>query len=446
MLWRKIKNFSGIDFHILLTLLMRLWTVLAGGVMIIGIPHWFTQAEQGYYFTFNSLLGLQVFFELGFNYVVIQLVGHEVAHLNRDEKGNWIGDAKYLDRLTSLIHLLQWWYRIIAVLFFAVVSVAGFIFFQLNGEPNVTGWQVGWPFLVLFSAVNLYLSPFLAVVEGAGQVGHIARLRLIQSMVGYGLLWICLSNSAGLWAVPLVAMSGAIGSVVWLKHYGGFIRQFSARPIADIANKVNWRVEVFPFQWRIAVSWGAGYLIFQLFNPVVFAAQGAEAAGRIGLTLMVFNTLLTVSMSWVNAKAPVLAGCIARGEFDQARAIFRGVAYRSAIANFVGCSALICAVWMVNDVGMQIANRIVSWTDCMLFMLIACANQAIFAMAIFIRAQKKEPMLLSSIVVGILSLGAIYFGAQKSITVMVELYAAVTVVIGLPWAVLIYRRNNLKLS
>lgn len=413
--------------------------------MIIGIPHWFTQAEQGYYFTFNSLLGLQVFFELGFNYVVIQLVGHEVAHLSRDENGNWVGEAKYLDRLTSLIHLLRRWYRVIAVLFFAVVSVAGFVFFLRNGEPNVTGWQVGWPLLVLFSAINLYLSPFLAVVEGAGQVGHIARLRLIQSMLGYGMLWLCLNNGAALWAVPLVAMANAIGSMVWLKNYGRFIKQFATRSMADIANKVNWRLEIFPFQWRIALSWMSGYFIFQLFNPIIFAYQGPVAAGQIGLALTIFSTILSVAMSWVTAKAPVLAGHIARKEHQQARALFWSLWLRSGGINLLGCAAVFFAVWWLKDHGFALAYRLPELPVLLCIVVVTLINHFIFSAATYMRAHKEEPLMLSSIVVGVLSLFAVYLGAPQGILITMILYTVVTICIALPWCgVVFYRfiRNN----
>ena len=38
---------------------------------------------------------------------------------------------------------------------------------------------------------------------------------------------------------------------------------------------MDWKTEMWPFQWRIAVSWVCGFFISQLFNPVLFRYRGA---------------------------------------------------------------------------------------------------------------------------------------------------------------------------
>jgi hypothetical protein len=77
----RLAQWVGIDFHIQQTLLLRGWQVISGGVMLIFVAHWMTGIEQGFYYTFSSLIALQIFFELGLNYVVMQIVSHESAHL-----------------------------------------------------------------------------------------------------------------------------------------------------------------------------------------------------------------------------------------------------------------------------------------------------------------------------------------------------------------------------
>lgn len=34
--------------------------------------------------------------------------------------------------------------------------------------------------------------------------------------------------------------------------------------------RVSWKTEIWPLQWRIALSWLSGYFIFQLFTPILF--------------------------------------------------------------------------------------------------------------------------------------------------------------------------------
>jgi len=46
------------------------------------IARFLTPSEQGYYYTFNSLVALQIVFELGFSFVILQLAAHERAQLS----------------------------------------------------------------------------------------------------------------------------------------------------------------------------------------------------------------------------------------------------------------------------------------------------------------------------------------------------------------------------
>ena len=80
--------------------------------------------------------------------------------------------------------------------------------------------------------------------------------------------------------------------------------------------------EIFPYQWKIALSWISGYFIFQLFNPVLFATEGAVVAGQMGMTLSVLNAVQAFSMSWMNTKVPRLSGLIEMKQYTELDAIF----------------------------------------------------------------------------------------------------------------------------
>ena len=64
------------DSHTFQQLRYRSLSLLTG-ILVVGIiPFFFDEILQGYYFTFASLLSIQVLFELGLNQVVVQQVGH----------------------------------------------------------------------------------------------------------------------------------------------------------------------------------------------------------------------------------------------------------------------------------------------------------------------------------------------------------------------------------
>ena len=124
----KLSNLSGLDFHIFSTLVFRGWNVIAGGVTIILLPLFLNPSDQGYYFTFASVLALQIFFELGLNQILIQLVSHEVANLSEADDGFFEGSEFHLGRLSSLARLMRSWYSVAALLFALIGGGVGIIF------------------------------------------------------------------------------------------------------------------------------------------------------------------------------------------------------------------------------------------------------------------------------------------------------------------------------
>jgi hypothetical protein len=425
------------DFHVVFTLMQRSWNIVAGGVTVVFMPIWLSPVEQGYYFTFLSLLALQVFFELGFNGVVVQLVGHEVAHLIVDERGKMDGDPVRISRLNSLLTLLRRWYFTAATAFFGFISIAGYFFFRTKGGLPVSAWLGVWITSVFFTSINLYLSPQLAVFEGIGRVGQVARLRLIQSIVGFCIMWIAMSLGAGLKAVPISTAVAAMTSFWWLHSRDPFWKN-SANVSEVGGHSMHWGREIFPLQWRIAVSWMSGYFIFQAFTPLIFAHQGAVEAGRIGIALTIFSSITALGMSWVNARAPKMAQYIARGERRELNFMFISVLRSSMIFTFAASLLLLLLVGVLRHFSLPAVGRIASLPILVCLALVAVANSFISGAAVYMRAHKKEPMLAPSVVGGLLALAAFYFGSRVNSLLPVVLYAILTVAVGLPWTVRLF--------
>ena len=430
---------AGIDFHVAVTLLFRSWSIVAGGVMVIVVPATLAPQEQGYYYTFASLLGLQIFFELGLNQVIVQLVSHELAHLSRGPDGELIGDKIHLDRLRSIVALLRKWYAVAAVLFLIVTAAAGGVIFDRTGTLPRNVWLGPWLALVTATAFNLYWSPMLSVIEGYGRMGQVARLRLVQSMVGYSLVWASLAVGAGLWAVPLISMTSGLCTAYWLRWRDTPIRLLASAPSVARENAIDWRREVLPFQWRIAASWISGYLIFQLFTPIVFVHLGAVAAGKLGLALTVFSSLLSVSVSWINTKIPEMTAHIARGERQPLRETFRSVATRTAVFTVAASAALLLGSAGLRFAGWNAMERISDLSTLSCIAATTCANIVIYAAAAFMRSHREEPMLPVSAAGGMAMLLASYITASQGAFRMMLWQTIVTCMLSLPWTLMLFR-------
>lgn len=433
------KTIVGLDIHVFHTLLFRGWSVLAGGLSIVLIPIFLSPTQQGFYYTFASVLALQVFFELGLNQVIIQLVSHDAAHLTIDDEGRVTGDAGRIYRLNGLVRLLRRWYTFAAVLFVVLAGGAGWVFFVFKGSDlTVEQWGATWIALVLFTSINLFLSPRLAVIEGTGQVGAVARLRLMQSMVGYGIMWTLLLLGTGLWAAVAVPVVSAMATSLWLRRRGGMFRQPSTAKIQGLES-ISWRRDVFPLQWRIAISWACGYVIFNLFTPIVFASHGAVEAGRLGMAMTVFSAITTLGLSWINAKAPNLTMHISRGESEVLNCLFKAVALRSIVATALPSFVIVTLVALGTHYKIGAVSRIASADTLFWIACAATVNTAVYAAAVYMRAHREEPMLPVSVVSALLT-SAVVTLLRNDVASMMFGYAVISVCVSLPWTLLLYRR------
>ena len=434
----RLRHATGLDFHVLVTLLSRGWTVIAGATTVIVLPLRLSSTEQGYYYTITSLLGLQILFEMGLGQVIIQMVGHEVAHLESVGEERFAGDAARLDRLASLMQLLRRWYKVAAGLFGLLAGVGGGFFLARRGVLPPWQWVGPWSIMMACTAANLTYVPALAMLEGCGRIGQVARLRMMQSVVGYSALWLSLVAGAGLWSAIMVPLASALSTGLWLRRVR--INTWLVRHVVAPGSGIAWRRDVLPFQARIAISAMSGYFLFYAFTPLIFANRGAVEAGRFGIAMTVFNALSAVGTSWIYAKTPTMAMHIARGERRELDATFFGVFKRSLAFTSTAAAGVVVFASLLTWVGVPQMARIASPGVLACLAFVCVTNCVIFSLAAYMRAHREEPMHGVSVTGAIATVLIAYFGSKVGVLPMSMLYALLTTGVMLPWTVALFLR------
>jgi hypothetical protein len=429
-----------LDHHVRSTLLLRLWTVLAGLTTLLMLSLFMDKVRLGYHYAFASLLGLQIFFELGMNQIVLQISAHEVAHLRTTDDGRLEGEQRRIQRLVSLAQALQKWYRHGAVVFFALVGAAGIFFFVPHADLSPKAWLGPWLLIVAATAVTLYLSPWLALLEGAGSIGQVATLRLYQSVVGFMLTWLALAAGLGLWASPLLVLVSAAGTALWLRRRAPLVQWLKRATLPADGAKIDWKREVVSYQVKLAISWISGYFIYQLFVPLVFHHQGAAQAGRLGITLAVFNAIQAIGMSWIYGRSPAMSACISRGERAELRKIFWQASKPAIFFTALFCAVFVVCLVCLHSLYPAFAERVSSIPVVLCMCGVTIINSIVFAAAVFMRAHKEEPLAMQAATLAVLVLMTAYFGARISVEFTMQLYLAITALVSLPWALILFKR------
>lgn len=133
---KRILKSVGIDKAIGYSSMARVIQAAGGLFTVFFIAANLSGDEQGYYYTFGSILALQIFFELGLGGIIIQYVAYEFAKLELSD--NIItGDGRSLSRLASLLKLFSKWYGLVTALFFIAVYFGGRYFFSVDRKSVV---------------------------------------------------------------------------------------------------------------------------------------------------------------------------------------------------------------------------------------------------------------------------------------------------------------------
>lgn len=394
----------GIDRAIGYSSLARIVQGLAGIVAILFVARYLSLEEQGFYFTFASLTALQMFFELGLNGIIVQYVAHEASHL-KQEGDAWIGPELHRSRMASLLHFCLRWYTAITLLFFVTLLVLGYFFFASTPDTRHIDWQGPWVFILLGVSVNLFLAAFLSYLEGLGKVKEVAKIRFVQQLCASLVLLVGLWAGMGLYVTGMNLVLGAlVVSVLLLKNYKTLFLYLYRCPITA---RIRYFSEIFPYQWKVAVSWMSGYLIIQLFNPILFRLQGPAVAGKMGMTLTVFLTIQALALTWIYTKVPVFSGLIAQKRYQELNALFARTHRQSLFVTasllgiaLAGIAGLRIFGWTI--LGTNLAERFLPIREMCILALGIFLFTMVFSWASFLRCHKQEPMLPQAITAGLL--------------------------------------------
>lgn len=409
---RRIAQGIGIDKAIAYTSGARIVQGVSGVGTMFFLSTFLTGVEQGFYFTFGSILALQVFFELGLTGIMQQYVAHEASHLVLDKNKEYQGEIKYCSRLASLVRFCLKWYSVLAGAVLLFLIFIGNIYFSKYGDSHSTDveWQLPWVIICIGTSVCIFQSPLTAILRGLGYVKDMSKVGFYGQIINPVCIWIGLALGLKLY---VMGIGYALSVIIWQVYVirKGLYRILTNLLKTEVSEKVSYFNEIFPYQWRIALSWISGYFIFQLFNPVLFATEGAIVAGQMGMTLHALNSIQSLSLSWMNTKIPVISKLIALKEYVKLDTMFNQTLRQMVSICSVLLVAFFVCLWGLNASrfevnGSILANRFLGYVPTLLLMIPIFLQQFTGAWATYLRCHKKEPFLVNSVVGGLLCMAS----------------------------------------
>lgn len=441
-----LKKF-GFDKAILFTSSSILLGALGGIFILFFITRYLSSYEQGYYFTFTSIASIQIFFELGFNKIITQYVAHEYAHLEINEnKIN--GDINIASRLVSMFKMMIKWYSVISLLYFLTVLIFGFLFFS-NYKNNSVNWLGPWILLSVANALNLLFSPIVSFLQGINQVKQISKILLFQQLGKLILIFTSFFLGGKLYSIGIGLFFSFLITILLI--FRKYLYLLAYLWNYRIINKINYFDEIFPYQWRIAVSWICGFFIFNLFNPIIFKTNGPIIAGQTGMTLTALTGIQSLANAWISTKVPLFSSLISQKKFTESNSILKKTILESTNVIILFVTIFMLFLLFVNNYQIKfndndLKTRFLSPSLSLILSLTFILNHIVSCLATYIRCHKKDPYLLNSIISSLMVLISIFvFGNKYGLNGVIFSYFSIVIII-FPWSLYIYWVSKKKLE
>lgn len=415
------------------------WRFLAGPVTAVLILSFFTPELQGYYYTFSSILAMQVLFELGFSNIVRYFAAHEWANLSIDQHGHIVGDFNSLSRLVSLGRASIRWYFMIGLIIAVGIGTAGYVFFSMKSYSTIT-WVAPWLSLSLLTGINMFLLPIWALLEGCNQVAQVYFFRMVGSVFTSLATWAAISLGAALWTPAIAVSVILLWSFLFLWwRYSAFFKSFLSKPTGA---EVNWWGEIWQVQWRTAVTYLGGYFSTYIFTPVLFYFHGPVVAGQFGMSWAIVGALGGVAAMWSTPRGPQFAGMIARREFEAIDHLLYRIIIIALGVLMAGGVAGWLLIYCLKVLNHPFAMRFLSPLPMALLIVGVVVANALHPTSVYLRAHKKEPYVKLTVVLGLFTvILAPLLGSKLGAVGITSTYLLVQM-IALPWGLAIFYRRR----
>lgn len=396
----RILSKLGVNRAVGWTLLTQILRLFTGPVTMLLMLRFLTPELQGYCYAFSGILAVSVFLEMGFSQNILQFASHEFSKLSLT-KERWLqGDSSAISRLTSLARLSFKYYATAAILFALITSFGGAWFFRTSQDVGVN-WQMPWTLACIISAISLAINPCWALLEGCNQIAEIGRYRFWSTLFAF-MLTICgYVAGLGLFVGPVVGSLGLIVSGGYLLlRWRNFFKIFLLEPKLG---SISWKKEIWPFQWRIAISWISGYLLFSIVVPIIFRQIGPVAAGKYGFTMTLVTTVANAAGSWSTTKLPQYGMLVAQQNWSELRTLWRKSTLYSLMVAVLGSAVLLISLQILCPHFPQLNERYSGAIVAVLLCFCMVAQNLINSCAYLLRAFKKEPYMWPSVIGAIIN-------------------------------------------
>jgi hypothetical protein len=421
---------------IVMVLAQRIWQASSGVVTLILVAHFLTPQLQGWYYSFLSIAALYTLFDLGLSLVMLQFAAHLFVDLRWGDKGAVEGVGRI--QFESFVIKIVRHYWLLALFFAVLVVPGGYFFFAAQEKINGLEWIKPWLLLSVTTSLTLATIPALAIVEGSGHINEVYKVRLFQGVVGSISCWVVLLNGGALWSASMPPLASLLVISGWILFKRPKTILFNSK---KDQSGLNWKLDIWPLQWKQGLIWLSGYLLTAIYTPILFHFHGATVAGQMGLSLTIANMIAFLAQSWIARHVPISAHLAIRRDWNAMDALFRKDLLISLSVIISGCVS-VCGLYYLLQYT-EYSNRVLPFFPFLGLLGVASLNFTVGALATQLRSYKQEPLVWVYVLTSAMSVPcAVWASIYYSVGGIVLTILCIQLSFSLPVSFKIWKKTN----
>ena len=425
-----ILNTLNVDRNVAIFLSSKIFSYLSYPVTLGLIINFLNPLEQGYYYTFLTLLSFSMFLELGLGVILTNFASHEFANL-RWKNNNLIGKKVAVKRSLMLIKKTILWFSVVALLFFFSMLGIGTYFFLESGQEN---YYLTWIYFIAVFSPGLIVSPILSILQGFDKIKEVQSIIFLQVFFSIIAFWIFLLMDFNIYAlVAQFAVQNFVSCSYLLHKY----RNLIFLSLTQSSTLFNWKEEILPLQLKTGFTWIVSYLGINLLIPFSFKIFGPEVAGQLGMSFKIAEITSIICLAWTNTRVPQMGSIIASNNKNKFYPLFYSTLNSIFLVGGISIIGILLLLSLLDTLNYSsFLDRILN----IRFILILMFGYFMFAisnyLAMTIRSFKDEKMILPNFIALIVYSIAIYFSfSLTNYVFLIFSFAFVNALVILPFSI-----------
>lgn len=378
------------------TFINQMWRLVSGPIVMLLIPLFLTETQQGYWYLFGSLSALSVFADLGFSNIILQFSAHEFAFLSFSKNGLLAGDNTHLNKLASFFKFTLKWIATIGAVVFPIIYSIGIVYFVRDGVLAI--YLLPWTIYTIGSLINFFNTSILSFIEGLNKIEEIQKIRFVVSVVNTCVVAVVLVFHGNIFALALGIFISACA--IFISLFGKFRRFLSQLLIIAKTYTYPWRKEVMPLFMKYALSFSSGYFIFQIYTPLMHYFHGPVLSGKVGISLTLILAIFNMANIWMYTITPRLNMLVSAKNWSVLDTLFvKRLLFALGTYIIIGIGVVIF-IWLFGQVWIvpKVIGRFLPVIPMSILYICYFIQLFVNALALYLRGHKQEPYMVLSIV------------------------------------------------